>query len=102
MKEGYILDYISGEEVKATPEEIEAVQIFSQSLVEDYGYKKSQIQTRPQWRVKMRPSDSRKEYPIDIAIFNCSDEDGGGGRMKAIYISLLNAKERRAKMDLIN
>ena len=28
-KEGYIFDYISGEEVKATPEEIEAVQVYS-------------------------------------------------------------------------
>ncbi len=47
MKEGYIKDYISGEEIKATPEEVEAVQIFSEILVEDYGYPKEQLQTRP-------------------------------------------------------
>ncbi len=70
MREGYIKDYISGKGVKATPEEVEAVQIFAETLVKDYGYSKKQIQTRPQWRVKVRPSDSKKEYPIDIAVFS--------------------------------
>jgi hypothetical protein len=68
-KEGYIIDFISGQEVKATPEEVEAVQVFSKQLVEDYGYPKSHIQTRPQWRVKVRPSDTNKSYPVDIAVF---------------------------------
>jgi len=76
-KDGYIIDFISGQEVKATPEEIEAVQIFSKQLVEDYNYPKEHIQTRPQFRVKVRPSDTKKEYPIDIAIFpnNKKQED---------------------------
>jgi len=69
VKEGYIFDFISDQEVKATPEEIEAVQVFSKQLVEDYNYPKDCIQTRPQFRVKIRPSDTKKEYPIDIAIF---------------------------------
>lgn len=69
IKDGYIIDFISGQEVKATPEEIEAVQIFSKQLVEDYGYPKNHIQTRPQFRVKVRPSDTKKEYPVDIAVF---------------------------------
>jgi len=69
-KEGYIQDYISGQEVKATPEEVDAVQIFSKQLVEDYGYPKNHIQTRPQFRVKVRPSDTKKEYPVDIAVFS--------------------------------
>ena len=60
LKDGYIYDYISGEPVKATPEEMEAVQVFAHQLVEDYGYKKEQIQTRPQYRVKGRPSDKEK------------------------------------------
>lgn len=68
-KKGYIEDYISGKEVKATPEEIQAVQVFSKQLVEDYGYPKDHIQTRPQFRVKVRPSDTKKEYPVDIAVF---------------------------------
>ncbi len=70
LKEGHTIDYISGLSVKATPEEIEAVQIFSKQLVEDYNYPKDQIQTRPQFRVKARPSDTKKEYPIDIAVFS--------------------------------
>lgn len=73
-----IKDYISGQLVKSTPEEVEAVQPFSKILVEDYGYPKEYIQTRPQWRVKVRPSDVKKEYPVDIAIFsepNHSDDN---------------------------
>jgi type I restriction enzyme M protein len=37
--------------------------------VDDYGYDKNQIQTHPQYRVKVRPSDTKKEYPVDIAVF---------------------------------
>jgi type I restriction enzyme M protein len=66
LKEGYIVDFISGEQVKATSEEIEAVQIFARQLVEDYGYTKEQIQTRPQYRVKIRPSDTKKEESVKI------------------------------------
>ena len=69
-KEGNIIDYISGQEVKASPEEVEATQVFSKILVEDYGYPKTQIQTRPQFHVKVRPSDTKKEYPVDIAVFS--------------------------------
>jgi len=68
MKDGYIEDFISGREVKATPEETEAVQVFAIQLVEDYEYPKKNIQTRPQYRVKQRPSGG-KEFPVDIAIF---------------------------------
>jgi len=68
-RSGYIIDFISGQEVKATPEETEAVQVFAKQLVEDYNYPKEYIQTRPQFRVKARPSDTKKEYPIDIAVF---------------------------------
>lgn len=70
MKDGYIKDYVSDKEIKGTPEETEAVQPFSKALVDDYGYSKDQIQTHPQWRVKVRPSDVKKEYPIDIAVFS--------------------------------
>ncbi len=66
---GYIRDFISGQPVKATPEEVDAVQVFACRLVEDYGYPKSHIQTRPQWRVRKHPSDEEKSYPVDIAVF---------------------------------
>lgn len=70
VKAGYIADYISGQQVRATPEEVEAVQIFAKRLVQNYGYSKSQIQTRPQFRVRKSPSDEEKSYPVDIAVFN--------------------------------
>ncbi len=69
-KAGFIVDYISGKSVRDTPEERQAVQVFARILVEDYGYPKSHIQTHPQWRVKARPSDTKKEYPVDIAVFS--------------------------------
>lgn len=70
IKEGYIEDYISGVTVKASPEEVDAVQVFARRLVEDYGYLKDQIQTRPQYGVRKRPSDEEKSYPVDIAVFS--------------------------------
>ncbi|MGL4346863.1 MAG: N-6 DNA methylase [Chitinophagaceae bacterium] len=65
-----IIDYISGQEIVATPEEIEATQVFSKILVEEYGYLKDHIQTRPQFRVKGHPSDTKKSYPVDIVVFS--------------------------------
>jgi type I restriction enzyme M protein len=98
VKEGYILDFISKQEVKATPEETEAVQIFSKQLVEDYGYKKEFIQTRPQFRVRARPSDTKKEYPVDIAVFQSKDKDE-----EQIYIIVeckkKNRKEGRKQLE---
>lgn len=69
VRDGYLIDYISGKSIKDGPEEREAVQVFARMLVEDYGYSREHIQTRPQHRVKVRPSDTKKEYPIDIAVF---------------------------------
>ena len=71
----YIIDYITGKSVRATPEEVAAVQVFSRILVEDYGYPKAVICTHPQWRVKARPSDTKKEYPVDIAVFRAHDHN---------------------------
>ncbi|MDE2820419.1 MAG: N-6 DNA methylase [Chloroflexota bacterium] len=65
-----VIDFISGETVRATPEEVHAVQVFAKILVSDYGYPRSHIRTHPQWRVKARPSDVKREYPIDIAVFS--------------------------------
>lgn len=65
----FVEDFISGRSVRNTREEVEAVQVFARSLVEDYQYPKAHVQTHPQWRVKVRPSDTKKEYPVDIAVF---------------------------------
>ena len=69
IRDGYIIDCVSGQELKATPEEVQAVQPFAMKLMADYDYPKSHIQTRPQWHVKVRPSDVKKEYPVDIAVY---------------------------------
>lgn len=66
----FIYDYISGTPVRATPEEIEAVQVFARRLVDELGYPKEIITTRPQFRVRARPSEpSAKGYPVDIVVF---------------------------------
>lgn len=77
LKPGYIYDYISGLQVKATPEEIEAVQVFSKILVEDYHYPKENIQTYPQYRVKASPSDTVYKYPVDIVVFKTPEKRRG-------------------------
>jgi len=58
---GFLVDFITHQRVKATPEETEAVQVFARRLVEDFGYPKEVITTRPQFRVRPRPS--QREYP---------------------------------------
>jgi type I restriction enzyme M protein len=76
--ENIIKDFISGVEIKNTPEERAATQPFSKFLVEDYDYPIENIQTRPQYRVRERPSAEKNTYPVDIAIFKNSkkkDED---------------------------
>ena len=72
-----ILDYISGLEINSSPEEVDATQPYSKILVDDYGYPKNNIQTRPQFRVKVRPSDKKKEFPVDIAVFSDSKKKDG-------------------------
>ena len=98
LKEGYIEDFISGTAVRGTPEEIEAVQVFSKMLVDDYGYPKKMIQTRPQWRVKVRPSDTKKEYPVDIAVF--SEEAHSDDNVSIIVeCKKANRKDGRAQLE---
>lgn len=66
-----LTDFISGKSVRSTPEEVEAVQVFARRLVEELGYPKTHIQTRPQFRVRASPSAERtKSYPVDIAVFS--------------------------------
>lgn len=84
-----IKDYISGLEINATPEEINAVQPFSRILVEDYNYPKNMIKTHPQVRVKASPSD-KKGYPIDIAVYE-TDNEGN----KTLKIVVENKKPTR-------
>lgn len=98
-KEGYLFDFISGTEVKATPEEVNAVQVFSKILVEDYNYPKSHIRTRPQFRVKARPSDLKKEYPVDIAVFK-SDNINDDELYLIVECKKPNRKDGRKQLEL--
>ena len=91
IKPGYIRDYVSGVWVKATPEETELVQVFARRLVEDYGYPKSCLQTRPQYRVRKRPSDEAKSYPVDIAVFK------GQGRAEGDLYLVVECKKKNKK-----
>lgn len=69
VESGFLIDYISQQRVKDTPEERDAVQVFARRLVEDFGYPKDLIRTRPQFRVRARPSGGPRGYPVDIAVF---------------------------------
>jgi type I restriction enzyme M protein len=91
LKPGFILDYVSAAAVKATPEEVEAVQVFARRLVEDYSYPKEHIQTRPQYRVRKHPSDEAKAYPVDIAVFK------GGGRVEDDLYLVVECKKKNRK-----
>ena len=93
-----VIDYISGIEVNATPEEIDAVQTFSRQLVEDYGYPKKHIHTRPQHRVKVRPSDTKKEYPVDIAVFS-SDIKTDENLYIVVECKKKNRKDGRTQLE---
>jgi len=94
VKPGFLRDYVSGVTVKASPEELEAVQVFSRRLVEDYGYPKNCLQTRPQYRVRKRPSDEAKAYPVDIAVFK------GAGRNEDDLYMVVECKKKNRKDGL--
>ena len=94
-KEGYIFDFISGQEIKATPEELQATQVFSKRLVDEYEYSKEQIQTRPQYFVRRTPSDEvKKDYPVDIAVFK------GKSRAESDLIGIVECKKKTRKDGL--
>lgn len=63
-------DYISGRLVRDTAEE-RVTQLVSRWLVEEMGYAKGQIKTRPQWRVPRSPGAARGAgWPCDLVIFD--------------------------------
>jgi len=97
-KEGYLRDFISGVLVRETPEELQAVQVFSRVLVEDYGYPRALLRTRPQWRVRARPSDTKKEYPVDIAVFDSSDHGEQNIRI-IVECKRKNRKDGRSQLE---
>lgn len=93
-----IIDYISGLEIPDGPEEREATQVFSKMLVEDYNYPREYIQTRPQYRVKVRPSDTKKEYPVDIAVFTNKGKDENSIQI-IVECKKKNRKDGRTQLE---
>jgi len=61
----YIPDFITGKPVRATPEEVEARQVFERRLVEEYGYAKAQI--LPDFLIQ---KGSQRIGPADIVVFH--------------------------------
>lgn len=94
-KEGFILDFISGQQIKATPEEVEATQVFSKRLIDEYEFKKEDVQTRPQYFVRKSPSDEKKkEWPVDIAVFKSKS------RAESDLIGVVECKKKTRKDGL--
>jgi len=94
-KEDFIFDYISGQEIKATSEEIQATQVFSKRLIDEYEYSKENIQTRPQYFVRRTPSDEiKKKYPVDIAVFKDKS------RAESDLIGIVECKKKTRKDGL--
>jgi type I restriction enzyme M protein len=100
VPEGYLIDYISKLPVRSTPEERDAVQVFARRLVEDLGYPIGHIQTRPQFHVRQRPSESpRRGYPLDIAVF-ASDTHEEDGLQIVVECKRKNRREGRRQLEL--
>lgn len=81
MPRARIVDQLSGREVVAGPEELDATQPLEYYLRQKLGWDPRQMITRPQWRVPKSPSGARSSgYPIDLAVFasptQCGDPDG--------------------------
>jgi type I restriction enzyme M protein len=82
-----IKDKISGRNIIAGDEEALATQPLIEMLLAR-GWSPQQIQSRPQWRVPLRPSDNtpegrKKGYPVDIALF---ESESGFGTPEAVRI----------------
>ena len=94
-----VRDYATGQWVKSgIKEHKEAVNIFTQKLVEELGYSKAQIQTIPQFRVKTSPSGQEK-YPVDITVFRDTKKDYDNVYM-LVECKQPNRKDGRKQLDI--
>ncbi len=72
-----VIDALSGRQVPAGPEEVDATQPLIYYLTQRLGWNPRQMMARPQWRVPKSPSGSRTAgYPCDIAIFDSPEHVG--------------------------
>ena len=96
----FIIDFISGQQVRATPEEVDAVQVFARRLVEDYGYSKEQVQVHPQHRVRARPSDEDRSFPVDIAVFRAGANRREDGLLMIVECKKSNRQDGEHQLRL--
>jgi hypothetical protein len=69
MPRAVVADQLSGREVAAGPEEIDATLPLIFYLTQQLGWDPRQILTRPQWRVPKRPSGVWPAgYLVDVAV----------------------------------
>ena len=94
-----IQDYLTGRWVKSgVKEHKEAVNVFTQKLIEELGYSEAQIQTIPQFRVKTSPSGQEK-YPVDITVFRNTRKDYDNVYM-LVECKQPNRKDGRKQLDI--
>ena len=99
MESNVIHDYITNNIVKTGAKEHEmAVNVFSKKLVEDLLYSKNQIQTIPQFRVKVSPSGKEK-YPVDITVFRDENKSYDNVLM-LVECKQPNRKDGRTQLDI--
>lgn len=80
-----VVDALSGRQIPAGPEEVDATQPLIFYLTQRLGWSPSQIMSRPQWRVPQRPSGNRTSgYPVDLAIFNSPEHVGDPDHIRII------------------
>ena len=69
-KRKQVIDKASGRLITGGPEEIDATQPLLRILIDECGWDRDQIVSRPkQWRVPSHPSGKRR-WPVDIAVFD--------------------------------
>lgn len=80
-----VIDQLSGREVQAGPEEINATQELIYYLTQRLHWEPQQMMAHPQWRVPKSPSGSRRAgYPVDLAIFHSPDSRGDPDAVRII------------------
>lgn len=80
-----IVDQLSGREIVAGPEELDATQPLEFYLTQKLGWNPNQIIARPQWRVPKQPSGARTTgYPVDLAIFSAPNLRGDPDAIRII------------------
>lgn len=80
-----VIDALSGRQLVAGPEELDATQPLIFYLTQRLGWHPDQIISRPQWRVPKTPSGSRSNgFPVDLALFATRDGRGAPDAIRVI------------------